>query len=138
MQFEQHGHFELWRSHNVLCARLHGTWNQVAAENFSQQLKQLAKKMAKPWAHLVYLSDWELCSPDVFPVITELVDWCIDNQLTKVANVYSYSYIKDEFVNKMVIEQRDQFERVVFDNEKEAVQWLASKGFTLDITANNA
>lgn len=132
MQFEQHGHFELWQSNNVLCARLHGTWNQVAAENFAEQLKRYALQMPKPWGHLVYLSDWELCSPDVFPVITELVDWCIENHLTKVANVYTYSYIKEGFVNKMVVEQQGGFERVVFDNEKEAIEWLACKGFILE------
>lgn len=129
MQFEQHGHFQLWTKNNVLCARLHGTWNQVAAENYATEFKKVAKQLARPWAHLVYMNDWELCSPDVFPVIKELVDWCIENELTRVANVYTYSYIKEGFVNKMVTEQQGSFQRVVFDNEFEAVEWLNYEGF---------
>lgn len=131
MKFEQHGNFKIWTINNVIMSKVHGTWNQVAAENYSDEFQQQARTLSKPWAHVVYLNDWELCSPDVFPVINDLVDWCIANGLTKAVNIFSPSYIKEGFVNKMVVQEQGNFKRVVFDNEKDALDWLAQQGFSV-------
>jgi len=131
MKFEQHGHYYLWRERNVIYAELHGTWNQIAAENFEQEFKHLASSIESPWAHLVYLNDWELCGPEMFPIITRLVDWCINHGLTKAANVFSQSALKENFVNKMVVQEEGDFIRSVFDNETDAIAWLNSEGFAV-------
>lgn len=132
MQFEQHGSFKIWTVNNLIISEVHGTWNQVAAENYSDEFQRQARTLSRPWAHIVYLNDWELCSPDVFPVINDLVAWCIANGLTRAVNIFSPSYIKEGFVNKMVAQQQGNFTRVVVDNEKDALDWLESEGFTVN------
>lgn len=131
MQFEQHGSFKIWTVNNVVISKVYGIWNQIAAENYADEFQRHANKLTPPWAHLVYLNDWELCSPDVFPVVNDLVEWCIKKQLIRAANVFSPSYIKEGFVNKVVLQQQGEFQRVVFDNENEAIQWLADEGFNI-------
>jgi len=126
--FQPHGECDVWRNDTILFARLKGTWNREAAESFSQTFKQEASPLIdKPWGHLVYLDDWDLCSPDMFPVIESLVKWCIDNNLKRAAQVYTPSAMKKQFVDKMVVEELGEFKRASFDCEKEALAWLVDE-----------
>lgn len=129
MQFEQHGDYKIWTKNNMLYAELSGAWNQEAAENFEADFMKAAKHLPAPWAHIAYLNDWELCSPDTFPVIARLVEWCIQHDLTRAANIFSPSSLKEGFLNKMVVDEQDSFKRIVFDNEEDAVEWLKNEGF---------
>ena len=133
MKFEQHGDYKIWTKSNMLYAELSGTWNQEAAENFEKDFMLAAQNLPKPWGHIAYLNDWELCSPDIFPVIARLVDWCIEQQLTKAANIFSPSSLKEGFLNKMVIDEDENFKRVVFDNEQDAAEWLIEEGFDAEV-----
>jgi hypothetical protein len=129
MVFAQHGSYHLDVKNNVVIAKLEGTWNKETAESFAQDFQTIAKDLAPPWGHLVYLDEWELCSPDMFPIIANLVEWCIQSGLSHAANVYHASAMKTAFMNQMVVEQTDGFIRVVFDNEYDAIDWLAEAGF---------
>ena len=133
MPFDQHGEYKIWVKGKVLYATLHGSWNEQAAENYARDFKRQAKSLPKPWGHIVYLNNWELCTPEMFPIITELVDWCIANGLERAANVFERSRTKEGFVNKMVAQQEGAFVRAVFDNEEDAVNWLAAEGFHAEV-----
>jgi len=128
--FEQHGSYKVWAQNNMVIADLKGAWNKEAALNFEQEFMKVAQEMPEKWGHLVYLNDWELCDPAMFPVIERLVTWCIRHGLTRAANVYPKSAVKEEFINKMVVDEFGEFKRAVFDNEIDAKQWLAKYGFT--------
>ncbi|WP_124748936.1 hypothetical protein [Alteromonas facilis] len=123
--FQPHGDSDLWVKDGILYAKLLGTWNQEAALEFSSRFKQQAQSLTdRPWAHLVYLEDWDLCAIDVIPVITDLVSWCIDHNLVRAAQIYCESMIKKQFIDLMVVEQMGQFKRVSLDNEQDALNWL--------------
>lgn len=131
--FAQHGVFKCYRSHNILIARLSGSWNVECARNFAENFKQEAQPLTtQPWGHLVYLDDWELGVPEIMPIITELVTWCIANHLKKSAQVYSESMSKRYFLDKMVVDKTDNFERQVFIDQHEAIAWLKQSGFSVE------
>lgn len=130
--FAPHGEFKLCVSNNILIARLTGTWNEECAKDFSEQFKEQVHLLQKPrWGHLVFLDDWELSIPEVLPIVTDLVTFCINNGLEKSAQVYSESMIKKLFLDKMIVEKKGDFERRIFIKQNEAINWLNQNGFTL-------
>ncbi|WP_051275427.1 hypothetical protein [Aestuariibacter salexigens] len=129
MHPEQHGSYRLWQHDNVLYAELVDTWNDIAAANFSRDFKALASEINGDWGHMVYLDNWDLCSPEMFAIIKELVDWCISHGLKRAANVYAPSAMKKEFLGRMIVEEQGEFKRAHFDCEEKAVTWLRHEGF---------
>lgn len=128
-----HGSFDISVSGNVLCATLSGSWNVQAAEEFSKQFAlQATPLLGHKWGHLVLLEDWDLGVPEIIPIIENLVSWCIENGLTKAAQVYSPSMIKQYHLNEMVMEEFGAFQRNSFAVQAEAEDWLAASGFHLD------
>jgi len=131
MGFKQHGSSDVWKKNKILFAKLVGSWNKEAAIDYSNKFKDEAQSLIRePWAHIVYLDDWELCEPSMFEVIQDLVQWSLDNGLTRAANVHKPSGVKKEFINKMVLEQTSTFKRAVFSNEQDALTWLKQEGFS--------
>ncbi|MCC5827451.1 hypothetical protein [Alkalimonas sp.] len=128
--------FTLWREQHVLLARAKGGWNRLTAEDYSSQFKCMASQLiGQPWAHIVYLDDWELGVPEIEPVIQELVHWCLQHQLRYVAQVYCPSMIKKYQLDKMICDTRPGFEKRVYPQEHDAFAWLASVGFTTETSS---
>jgi hypothetical protein len=130
---EPHGRFSLNVSNNILIARLSGSWNKECAENFSIDFKVIASPLlGKPWGHLVFLDNWDLGVPEMLPIITELVAWCLENGLEKSAQVYNDSMIKKYSIDQMVVKQKSVFERRIFSEADKAIIWLSQYGFIVD------
>ncbi len=130
---EPHGSFNLSVSNNILIARLSGSWNKECAENFATNLQIKARPLiGEPWGHLVFLDNWDLGVPEMLPIITELVIWCIENGLEKSAQVYNDSMIKKYSIDQMVVKQKRGFERRVFAEPDKAMSWLSKYGFRVD------
>jgi hypothetical protein len=130
--FAPHGEFKLHISNNILIARLTGSWNQECAENFSEEFTTKIHSMNNlKWGHLVFLDNFELSVPEVLPIISDLVIFCINNGLERAAQVYSQSRIKKMHIDTMVVEKHGNFERRIFTDQDEAIQWLNSNDFTL-------
>lgn len=131
--FESHGSFNLSVSNNILIARLSGSWNKECAEDFSMHFRIKASRLlGKPWGHLVFLDNWDLSVPEMQPIVTELVAWCIENGLEKSAQVYDSSAVKGHSLDQMVVKQRGGFERRVFSEPDKAIIWLKQYGFIVD------
>lgn len=127
-----HGDFDVQVSGNVLCARVSGSWNSQTAEQFAEEFMVKAESLiGQPWGHLVLLEDWDLGVPEIIPIIERLVSWCIENGLTRAAQVYSPSMIKQYHLNEMVVEKVGDFHRHSFASQSEAEAWLAESNFTL-------
>lgn len=133
MRYESHGKFTIWSEGNIIIAELQGSWNEQSGLQFEHQFKKIASTMPPRWAHLVYLNDWELCVPEMMPIIERLVTWCIQNGLVRAANIYPSSAIKTQVINKMIVTQEGDFERAVFDNEFDGASWLSNEGFPISI-----
>lgn len=129
----QHGEFHIQVSGNVLCARLLGSWNAQTAEQFAEEfIVKASPLLGQPWGHLVLLEDWDLGGPEIVPIIERLVSWCINNGLTRAAQVYSPSMIKQHHLNEMVVEEFGDFHRHSFASQLAAEAWLAESGYALD------
>jgi hypothetical protein len=128
-----HGDFDIKVSGNILCAKLSGSWNSQTAEQFAEEFIANADCLiGQPWGHLVLLEDWDLGVPEIVPIIERLVSWCIENGLTRAAQVYSPSMIKQYHLNEMVVEEFGDFHRHSFASQGEAEAWLAESKFALD------
>jgi len=124
------GKFQLWHEQNVILAVVIGGWDRRTAEEYSAEFKKLASKLLDaPWAHIVYLDQWELGVPEIEPIIQELVQWCIAHNLRFAAQVYCPHMVKRYQLERMIIERTEFFERRVYPTQIEAFQWLASEGF---------
>jgi hypothetical protein len=127
--------FRIWQEQQVILASVNGSWNRFTAEDYAQEFKALAKPLVgTDWAHIVYLDNWQLGVPEIEPVITELVNWCIANGLRYAAQVYCPNMIKRYQLDKMIVEHTAQFERRVYPDEQHALSWLSSLGFAVDST----
>ena len=130
--FQAHGESDVWRKDSILYANLKGSWNKEVALEFSESFKRVAEPLiAHPWGHLVYLHEWDLCAPDVFPVIQNLVAWCLDHNLVRAAQIYPPSIMKKQFIDQMVVEEMGNFRRATFDNKDDAYQWLVNEMVSL-------
>ena len=122
--------FKIWRENNVLVAIICGSWSKLSAQDFANEFKQAAAPLTgQPWAHIVYMDDWNLGVPEIEPVVQELVTWCINNNLRYAAQVHCPNMVKRYQIDRMVIEKSDGFERRIFPEQQPAFAWLASLGF---------
>lgn len=129
IKFSEHGSFEVQADGNILVARLVGGWNIEAAKKFSDSFKATAASLIHAdWGHLVFLDDWDTGVPGVAEVIAELVDWCVLNGLKCAAHVYTPLAFKQYYVDRIVEERPNEFSRKLFDNQQQALEWLAGKG----------
>jgi len=130
---QAHGQFTLWRENQVILAHIQGQCNEDMALAYSDQIKQVAAPLLNSkWAHIVYLDDWELATPEVESIIQSLVAWLIAHGLTHTAQVYSPNMLKRYQLDRMITQKTDTFERQVFSDEPSAFAWLAQKGFKVD------
>ncbi|NVK37558.1 MAG: hypothetical protein HWE18_06515 [Gammaproteobacteria bacterium] len=130
---EAHGHFDIWRDNTVILARLKGQWNSEMAQTYANDFKALAEPLLnQDWAHIVYLDDWELGTPEFEAVILELVQWVIEHGLKRTAQVYSPSMLKQFQMDRMVKETQGDFVRQVFANEQQAFAWLEAEGYPVE------
>lgn len=125
--------FRLWREQRVILASISGGWSHFTAEDYASEFKALAAPLAAgDWAHIVYLDNWQLGVPEIEPIVQQLVQWCISNNLRYAAQVYCPNMIKQYQLNKMISDSVGHFERRVYPNEQDAFAWLASRGFATD------
>lgn len=129
--FEVDGNFSVWRENNILFSRHTGSWNQDTAQIYSQALIHTAKPIChNPWAHLVYMDDWDLGAIEMQPVIQVLVKWCVQNNLIRAAHIYSPNMAKTYCLDNMVLEHEGKFALAKFSSEKDALHWLSQEGFS--------
>lgn len=127
---KEKGDFEIWRNDNVLNASITGLWNATVANNYRKEfLKQAFVLTHSPWAHIVYLDNWVLGTPEIEPIIQSLVQWCNNNNLACAANVYSRNMLKEYQLNKMLVSDENKFVLQHFYELDEAIQWLQTESF---------
>ena len=124
--------FILWCEQRVILAVINGSWDRITAVDYATEFKNLAAGLADaPWAHIVYLEQWQLGVPEIEPVVQELVNWCIDNNLKFVAQVYCPNMLKQYQLERMIVDNTSRVEKRVYPTQQQAFEWLASVGFAL-------
>lgn len=133
--YAEHGCFHLELKGNILFIRLEGGWNLETAMAYGKAIDAITKDILnQPWAVLTVTDDWELCTPDSEVAIVDFVKKAIKNGLTREAIVNSKSSIKMEIYAKYQHLKRSSvnntlFERAIFQDVGQALEWLNKDGF---------
>ena len=131
------GSFDLWQTDNILNASITGLWNSsVASQYRSAFVKHASMLSHAPWAHVVYLDNWVLGTPEIEPIIQGLVKWCNNNNLAFAAHVYSRNMLKEYQLNKMLVSDQNRFVLCHFDELESAVNWLIANGYDAQYPQN--
>ncbi|GAB1623949.1 hypothetical protein AAOGI_39990 [Agarivorans albus] len=123
-----HGDYQLYLLDNLLIASAQGAWNQAISEHFAEDFKRIGQSLAAPWAHLVLLEQWELAVPEAELAISELQQWCIQTGMSHVAQVFSFSPLKQYQLQRMLPAEQ-HYTKQVFLEVSRATQWLSQQGF---------
>ncbi len=128
--FEAHGSFDTQIYKNVLLVKIIGPWNLETALAYQYHINRItAPLVGAPWAMITDLYDWELYTPDCYPVIHQLVNHCIENGLQREAVLSPEKSVKRR---PFQIDRAHypQFNRAFFTDYRPARQWLAEQAFT--------
>lgn len=122
--------FTIWCENKVLLAVVKGSWNLQTAQDFAAAFMQEATPFLQaPWAHIVYLDQWELGVPEIEPVIQQLVDWSVRHHLRFAAQVYCPHMVKKYQLERMTAMKSPTFEKRTYPTQQDAFDWLAAEGF---------
>mgnify|MGYP000427509681 CR=1 FL=1 len=126
-----HGAYQLFRYNNILLASVQGSCNLALIEQFCEEFMQLGRSLvkAKPWAHIVMLEQWELTVPEAEQHITRLQQWCIEQGMSHVAQVFSFSPLKQYQLERMLPDEQ-RYAKRVFKDIDNATLWLSQQGFS--------
>lgn len=118
--------YQLEKDTHCIYAVVIGGWDEETAHQFCGEFKKLAQTFnGQPFAHLVLLQDFTVGIPAIEPIIQQLVNQLIEQNLQYVAQVFppcNYSLSKYQ-LDKMTISNQE-FEKQAFNNQHEAINWL--------------
>jgi hypothetical protein len=136
--FSEHGDFDVNLRGNILFLYIQGAWNIETSVAYQEAISEAIKPViGKNWAAITLMDDWELCTPDSESVLFEIIKDAISKGLTREAVVNSKGTIKLQLFEKYhnVKTPNDTnipFKRRIYQDEEEALQWLATEGFSID------
>ena len=123
--------FDVWRDNFVLCAKVSGQWNASVAKHYAVDLRETARTFnSEPWAHIVFLDNWGLGSPEIEPIIAELLGWVIENKVSGLAMVFEHDPLKRYQLEAMLVQPENGPEIRYFDKAVDAIKWIKDLGFT--------
>ncbi|WP_026377528.1 hypothetical protein [Aestuariibacter salexigens] len=127
--FAAHGYFEVTVQGRILHVVIERAWNLETALKYRQVIHDvIAPISGKPWAVLTDVSGWELFTPDCYPVISELINYCVEKGMCYEAIVNSGQSIKlQPFKTRQP--HADNFVREFFTDQQSALAWLQQQGF---------
>lgn len=136
--FSEHGSFHVELRGNILFLDIEGAWNIETALAYQKEIAEAIKPIiGQNWAVVTLMDDWELCTPDSEKVIVKIVLDAIGKGLIREAVVSSQGTLKLELFDKYshVNTSSDttiEFKRHIYQDEKKALEWLSSEGFSVD------
>ena len=126
----KHEYYDLSTANQILQVKAKGSWDDGIAKQYVATFKAAAMPLTQePWAHLLNLENWELGTPELEPIITELMVWTLQHGLTCFAQVYSPSQLKRYQVSRMGNGLKSMVKYEIFSEEELAFKWLAEQGF---------
>ncbi len=115
---------------NLLVIETFQSWGEYVVMDFAGQLKDLvmARYRDKPWAVLHDARKWELGTPETVKIVASFVSTPLTGTLTHHALVTGKSEIK-KWQAEQYFQDVSHFETRLFDDIREATEWLLSKGY---------
>lgn len=131
-----HGRWDISVNNLTLIMNISDSWNEEAAIKFSKELKEKAMPLTNgKWSIISIMDKWELATPDCQKHIIELSQWLVDHGCVRECHVFEGSALKQMIIENYKAENFDQnaLIRRSFIDVKDAVSWLNSSGFTVEL-----
>lgn len=123
------GSFELSTRGQIVVARLIGDWDLPTTVAYFAQLKSLILTVNyAPWGLLTDVQEWGVACPEAYKQDSEFTQWLSAKGLHFKA-VLTHTKIPFS-IKKDYVPGFDLEEIHIFNQEKEAIDWLKSKGIS--------
>lgn len=130
--FSAHGSFKIARHNKVLVVSCAGAWNLETVQEYVKMATALANPLLdKPFCQITLLSDWELATPDVEPLIAKLVATANARGLCREAVVNDSGQVKLEQFDRTRKVVNEEFIREFFSCFQHAAEWVRDQGFDI-------
>lgn len=122
MKFNVHGDYNFEFVDNILIIRVVGSWNEEAAIQFSDALKEIVVRLDdKPWGNILNMTEWDLSIPEIWNVLGETAIWLMDHNHKFEAVVATHA-IEKHLMNQR-FESTPNLKKAFFRDEVEALKW---------------
>jgi len=123
---KEHGYFEMKIVAQTLIVTCFDCWNIETAIRLCEEYKNLSKKIYNtPWACLVDLSHWELCTPEASDEIIKLNEWA-DKHNQKYEVIVCNTALQQALL-KNIHQGFTNVETHFCENIDQAYQWLQTR-----------
>ncbi|MGB0836116.1 MAG: hypothetical protein ACPGR2_16510 [Psychrobium sp.] len=131
----RHGSYRIKVVDRIIISESFGSWNDITIKHFVAEYKQKAAPLLDaPWAGLVDVSQWQLATQDAEVFAKEFEQWCKTNNRTHIAIVGSNAMVDFQLNRSGLKALPDQITVNHFNNQAQALDWLADSGFLLEDT----
>jgi len=128
--YEQHGTHKLTCDGDVLIMHGRGPWNEQAIRNYRLDLEKAIVNMPPRWAFIAEFHGEAILIPEAERELESVVAWRKTKGMEAMAIVMSDVTAKGvAFAQLERIYKRAGAAFRAFDNEADALDWLASEGF---------
>lgn len=122
MNYRAHGDHRLHWHDNIVVAKLYGSWNEEAANEYGNALKQQVKSLkGRSWCRVVDFSDYELHTPEVAGAIRRFTRWAEQNGCIFHCYIFS-NFLQRETVKQMFKPAGQQHRNTVTIDEAPTVE----------------
>jgi hypothetical protein len=126
MEYAIHGRYVIEQQNNILLVDAHGPFNEVTAEKYHQDIKQLTEKMCgEPWGSLITFRGNSVFTPDAEQQLRETTLYRQKKGMIAIAVVILNSAYADmQQMQLQRIYHDCQIEFHVFSDSESASDWL--------------
>jgi len=132
--FKCHGEWKIEVHGNVIVQWFSGCWNEEAIIAYVKEFREKATSLqGEKWAIISSFNDWELGVPEIDKHVEEHCRWFKANGCIKDCHIYTPNAVKEMQLERLIPQTDEYYERQVFTSPNEAIAWLATYGFIVDI-----
>ena len=132
--FPVHGEWKILVTNNYVLQWFSGCWNEEAAIQYADEYRVKTAHLAgTQWAMLSIFEEWELGVPEITPHIELHCQRFKEIGCIKDCHVYSPNSAKAMQLEQLVPQSEGNYERRVFTQLTDAINWLKTYGFNIEI-----
>lgn len=130
MTINARGTYEMWTENQVLMCRPLYRWSERTAINYANTMKEkVANFNGANWGSTVLLDQWELGTPEIELIISDLLEWCLQHNLKRLAMVSANNPIQEFQLDKAMKSIAPDFQRYFFPTGQLADEWMLKQGY---------
>jgi hypothetical protein len=128
MEYSAHGRYIIEQKNNILVVDAHGPFNEITAERYHQDIKQITEKMTgEPWGSLITFRGNSVFTPEAEEQLKETTQYRQKKGMIAIAVVILNSAYADmQQMQLQRIYHDCEIEFHVFSDSESATTWLNS------------